>query len=80
MRIRISFSEAGNYTFENPENFISNIFTGKKIGIHSKLDEIGKQLMDIIHEDYFNGADSAVSYIGYSLEYEYYEFDLIPNI
>ena len=36
-------------------------------------------LVDYIQENYFNGADSAVIYIGYDPDNEYFEFDLMPG-
>lgn len=68
MRIRIDFVDAFKYTFEIPQ------------GINpDKLNGAGKELENILIEDYFNGADKAVIYLGYSLDNEYFEFELMSN-
>jgi len=36
-------------------------------------------LVDYIQDNYFNGADSAVIYIGYNYVDELFELDLIPG-
>lgn len=36
-------------------------------------------LVDYIQDNYFNGADSAVIYIGYNYTDELFELDLIPG-
>lgn len=70
MRIRIDFAEAVKYTFEG------KWFYQRYIDL---MNETGKELENILIEDYFNGADMAVNYIGYSLDNECFEFELIPN-
>ena len=71
MRIRIDFAEANNYLFE-PFDF--NIVNSPAL-----MNVLGEELKQILIDDYFNGADNAVNYLGYSLDNEYFEFDLIPN-
>ncbi len=73
MRIKIDFAEANKYL--GVELMIQdNIkLAGEMYNI------IGDELAIIMNDDYFNGADNAVLYIGYSLDNEYFEFDLIPN-
>lgn len=68
MRIRIDFAEAFNYTFEIPQGINPDV-----------LNAAGKELENILIEDYFNGADKAVIYLGYSPDNEYFEFDLMSN-
>lgn len=80
MRIRIGFYESAGYTFESIENFIRINENGDKyFKVSGVEDIIGKELEKIICEDYFNGAELACRYIGYSLDNEYFEFEIIPN-
>lgn len=71
MRIRIDFAEANKYLFE-PFDF--NIINSPAL-----MEILGKELEQVLIDDYFSGADKAVIFIGYSLDNEYFEFDLIPN-
>ena len=71
MRIRIDFADAAKYVFDNGFRDSNNPVV---------LNATGKEIESILAEDYFNGADKAVIYIGYSLDNEYFELDLIPNI
>ncbi len=71
MRIRIDFTEAVKQTFLRDWFYKTN---------NTELMNItGEEIKQIIIDDYFNGADLAVVYIGYSLDNEYFEFDLIPS-
>jgi len=81
MRIRIGFYESAGYTFESIENFIRiNPNTGnKEFTVLGIADIIGDELEQVLIDDYFNGWDSAVNYIGYSLDNEYFELELIPG-
>ena len=36
-------------------------------------------MVNMIQDNYFNGADSAVIYIGYNTDKEQFEFDLMPG-
>ena len=69
-RIKINFVEAVNYTFESKWFYQWYI---------DAMNKAGEELKQILIDDYFNGADMAVSYLGYSLDNEYFEFDLNPN-
>lgn len=82
MRIKISFYESAGYTCESIENFIRiNPNNGnKELTIFGIADTIGNELKQILIDYYFNGADMAINYLGYSLDDEYFEFELIPNI
>ena len=71
MRINISFNEAAKYTFESSWYYKRND--------SELMNNTGAELVNIIQEDYFNGADKAVLYIGYSNTRECFEFELIPN-
>ena len=71
MRIRIDFAEAVKYTFS------ANWFYQRS---NDLMNDTANELVNIIQGDYFNGADKAVIYLGYSLDNEYFEFELIPNI
>ena len=42
----------------------------------SNLSEI---MVNMIQDYYFNGADSAIIYIGYNADKEQFEFDLMPG-
>ena len=81
MRIRIDFYESAGYTFESIENFIRiNPNTGnKEFTVLGIADIIGDELKQVLIDDYFNGSDFAVNYIGYSLDNEYFELELIPG-
>lgn len=81
MRIQISFYTSGDYTFDNIENYIRvNPCNGKKeFTVQDIGNTLGEELKQVLIDDYFSGADNAVVYLGYSLELEYFEFDLIPN-
>lgn len=68
MRIRIDFAEANNFLFE-PICITYPVV----------LVTYGDELKQILIDDYFNGADMAVIYLGCSLDNEYFEFELIPN-
>lgn len=71
MRIKIDFAEAVKYTFEAYWYYNRNS--------SELMNNVGAELVNIIQEDYFNGADKAVIYLGYSIDNEYFEFELIPN-
>lgn len=71
MRIKIDFAEAAQYTFDAKWYYKRND--------SELMNNIGTQLVNIIQEDYFNGADKAALYLRYSLDNEYFEFELIPN-
>ena len=63
MRIKIDFADARNY-----------------VNMQDKfLNDCGEDLKQVIIEDYFNGAELAVNYLGYYLIEEYFEFELMPN-
>lgn len=68
MRIRIDFAEANNYLFDPIRNINPIV-----------MSVYGEELKQILIDDYFNGADLAVNYIGYSLDNEYFEFDFMPS-
>ena len=68
MKIKIDFVEANNY--------LNDIFQGIDDTI---LTICGEELKQILIDDYFNGADMAVEYIGYCLEGEYFTFDIKSN-
>lgn len=36
-------------------------------------------LVDYMQDNYFNGADNAIIYLGYSEKYDYYEIDILPG-
>lgn len=36
-------------------------------------------MVNMIQDNYFNGADSAIIYIGYNIDKEQFEFDLMPG-
>ena len=69
MRIRIDFAEADKFLF------VANIPSESS----TLMEILGKELEQVLIDDYFSGADKAVIFIGYSLDNEYFEFDLIPN-
>lgn len=71
MRIRLDFAEANKFLFES---FDFTIVNSPQL-----MNILGEELKQILIDDYFNGADNAVNYLGYSLDNEYFEFDLIPN-
>ena len=81
MRIQITFYESAGYTFESIENFIRINPNGnnKEFTVRGIADIIGEELKQILIHVYSNGADLAVNYLGYSLDNEYFEFDLIAN-
>ena len=64
MRIQITYAEINNHFFET--NIMNDV----------NFSEI---LVEYIQENYFNGMDSAVIYLGKNPEFEYVELDLIPN-
>lgn len=71
MRIRLDFAEANKYLFE-PFDF--NIVNSSAL-----MNILGEELKQVLIDDYFNGSDFAVNYIGYSLDNEYFELELIPG-
>lgn len=79
MRVYIMFHEAANYAFDSIENYIRHDAFGQKyltvIGIDSI---IGDELKQILIDDYFNGAELAVNYIGADLDKGHFIFDLNP--
>ena len=69
MRIRIDFAEA-------------NKFISGEVGFDNTLEYLniyGEELQAIICEDYFNGAELACRYMGFSKDNEYFEFEIMPN-
>lgn len=74
MRIKISFYDSADYTSEAAENFIRHDNVN-----HYMLEKIGGELKDILIEDYFNGADNAVIYMGYSLAKKEFEYGIMPG-
>lgn len=79
MQIQITFAESAGYTFESTDSFIRFDSTGNKIfTVKGIADIIGEELEKVLCEDYFQGAELAVKYKGYSLENEYFFFELMP--
>lgn len=77
MRIRIDFAEA--FKFIN-EELIPSRDAGGFYGYNAAMmDIIGDELQAIICDDYFNGAELACRYMGFSVNNEYFEFELMPN-
>lgn len=68
MRIKIDFKEAVKYTFSGTWFYQRRYIDA--------MENAGEEIKQILIDDYFNGADLAVIYIGYSLAGEYFEFDL----
>jgi len=81
MLINISFYEASNYTFDNPEELINYLEKGNKDIMpedYEKINDIGKELESILNEDYFGGANGAV-YAGFDLNNEVFNYKLFPG-
>ena len=51
----------------------------EKMNLPVNDDNFSEILVDYIQDSYFNGADSAVIYIGYNYTDELFELDLIPG-
>ena len=51
----------------------------EKLNLPVNDDNFSEILVDYIQDNYFNGADSAVIYIGYNYTDELFELDLIPG-
>ena len=51
----------------------------EKMNLPVNDDNFSEILVDYIQDNYFNGADSAVIYIGYNYVDELFELDLIPG-
>lgn len=51
----------------------------EKMNLPVNDDNFSEILVDYIQDNYFNGADSAVIYIGYNYTDELFELDLIPG-
>lgn len=84
MRIRIDFADANKHIniFEilnTLEDNDSGNINSDNIVDSEDIDKKGFELKDILTNNYFNGADDAVEYIGYDPYNEYFEFELIPN-
>lgn len=78
MLINISFYESANFTSDNVENLIPAIkkdITPKNI---SNIGDIGKELENIINDNYFGGANGA-EYIGFDLDNEVFNYKLNPG-
>jgi hypothetical protein len=69
MRIRIDFAEAVKYTKSNGWlDFINH--ADCHMNVYEVSKETGKEIENVLIEDYFNGADKAVIYIGVSQDNE----------
>jgi len=82
MRINIDFSQAVKYTFDSKWfNKVSlfRINGDSRLIQYDVMAEIGNELKDVLIEDYFNGADLAVKYMGFSIDNEEFEFELMSN-
>ena len=64
MRIQITFSEAAKYL---PEPLDAN------------LEKVGEELESHIADAYFNGADLAIRFMGYSTDDEVFYFEMYSN-
>ena len=81
MRIRIDFYDASKSGEIDPTAVVDTYDEDKHNweDVRKTLDNMGEILKDQLINDYFNGADAAVVYLGFDLDCEYFEFDLIPN-
>lgn len=72
MRIRIDFAEA----FETLD-YSTEVWG--QANDYNLLTEMGKELESVLIEDYFNGADKAALYLGFSIDNEYFEYEIMSN-
>lgn len=84
MRIRIDFYDScksygesvwAAIDIRDSYNEEENNFEEVKV----KLDNLGEGIKNHLNDNYFNGADNAVRYMGFDLDAEYFEYEIMPN-